>query len=168
MQSVKFFAVALASLILLNSESSTLAAQENTFLLDLPCVDIDGKKSNDFEATRNYFSVNREFFNAVMRAYPGAGMTCKLPDIQDSSLLQLQFGIHDANADSNPITVKVYLDGQIFSSETVVPGEVRNLLLGTSTAKSFAIEVSCTGSNCNNWLYFSQGQLEEAREEEKN
>ncbi len=170
MQPVQFFAAALTSLILLSVGSSTLASQENTFLLDLPCVDIDGKKSNDFEETRSYFSVNREFFNSVMRAYPGAGMTCRLPakNSELSELLQLQFGIHDANADSNPITVKVYLDGQMFSSETVVPGEIKNLFLGTSVAKSFAIEVSCAGSRCNNWLYFSQAQLGEVEEKEQN
>ncbi|MGC1246522.1 MAG: hypothetical protein WA865_09960, partial [Spirulinaceae cyanobacterium] len=81
MQPVKFLAAAIASVVLVVTQSSALAAQEAAFLLDLPCVDIDGKKSNDFEATRNYFSVNRQFLNGVMRAYPGAAMTCKLPEI---------------------------------------------------------------------------------------
>ncbi len=161
MQPIKFLAAVIASVVLVVAGSSSLAAQEAIFLLDLPCVDIDGKKSNDFEATRNYFSVNRQFLNGVMRAYPGAAMTCKLPEINSGGLLlKLQFGIHDAQANSAPITVNLYLDGLMFSSETVRPGEVKSLLLGTETAKSFAVEATCAGSGCNNWLYFSQAQVE--------
>lgn len=128
-------------------------------ILDLDCVDADGKPSNNFEWSDRGFSVGKRYYQSRMRAYPGAIMTCAIPD--DASMLLLQFGLHDTSRNPNAIALTPYLDGVAQPAQPIVPGELYTLTIPLENASSFALSVDCNGfAGCNSWVYFVDAAVE--------
>lgn len=134
-------------------------------VLSLDCVDADGKPSNNFEQSDRGISVGRRFYRSMMRAYPGARMTCEIPAEADPrlvpSFLVLEFGFNDATAGTSPVQVTAYADGGSAESKVIAPGGVNRISLPVGKAGSVALEVECVGTTaCNNWVYFTQAEVQ--------
>ncbi|MBD2576656.1 hypothetical protein [Oscillatoria sp. FACHB-1406] len=134
-------------------------------ILSLDCADADGRPSNDFERSDRNLSIGKRFYRAVMRAYPGAKITCDLPMPEDpawkpTSAL-LTFGINDGRSRASAIKVIAYVDGSPSTSQVVTLESVGNLTIPINTASSLSLEVSClTDNDCNSWLYFTQAEVQ--------
>jgi hypothetical protein len=138
---------------------------ETLSILSLDCADADGKPSNNFEESDRGVSIGKRFYRSIMRAYPGAKMTCGLP-VSDppsagSSSLVLEFGLNDASFGASPLRVTAYVDGNSAASRAVAVGEVQIISLPVGNANSIALEVECGGSTaCNSWLYFTKAEVQ--------
>ncbi|MDY7012147.1 MAG: hypothetical protein SVX43_00885 [Cyanobacteriota bacterium] len=143
----------------------TTATIETASILSLDCVDADGKPSNNFEENDRGISVGRKFYRSLMRAYPGARMTCGLPQDEEPtripSALLLVFGLNDATAGTSPVSITAYVDGIDRAAQLVVPGQIQTVFLDNlEGAKSIALEVECAATTaCNNWIYFTQAEV---------
>lgn len=123
-------------------------------LLDLACSDADGKPSNNFVESDRDLSIGKRFYRSVVRAYPGAKMTCALPE--GASSLEMTFGMHDTSLGGSPVTLTAYLDGGSAISQTVAPEEMKTLVLDLGSASNLALEVTCDQPQaCNSWVYFT-------------
>ncbi|MEC4805643.1 MAG: hypothetical protein SAJ12_07410 [Jaaginema sp. PMC 1079.18] len=130
-----------------------------TPILDLDCVDADGKPSNNFEWSDRGFSVGKRYYQARMRAYPGAVMTCAIPE--GASMLSLQFGLHDTSEETNSVSLTLYLDGVAEPSQAIVPGELFPLNIPLENASSFALSLNCNeAASCNSWVYFVNAEVD--------
>jgi|GEM_PF-3424459 len=130
------------------------AHDEFSSLLDLICTDADGKPSNNFRESDRYLSIGKRFHRSVARAYPGAKMTCALPE--GASTLLINFGMHDTSQGGSPVTLAAYLDGGPAVARTAAPGQLQTLSVNFGTATSLALEVTCAQPEaCNSWVYFT-------------
>lgn len=128
-------------------------------ILDLDCVDADGKPSNNFEWSDRGFSVGKRYYSSRMRAYPGAVMTCAIPD--DASMLSMQFGLHDTSVGAASMILTPYLDGVPQEPRVIVPGELFELDLPLENASSFALSLDCNeAAGCNSWVYFVNAEVD--------
>jgi hypothetical protein len=128
-------------------------------ILDLDCVDADGKPSNNFEWSDRGFSVGKRYYQSRIRAYPGAVITCAIPD--DVSMLNLIFGLHDTSQAPTSVMLTPYLNGQAQPAQNIVPGEIYNLTLPLDGASSLALSVDCLNpTGCNSWVYFVTADVE--------
>ncbi|MDY6785735.1 MAG: hypothetical protein SW833_24830 [Cyanobacteriota bacterium] len=134
-------------------------------VLSLDCVDADGKPSNNFEGSDRGVSINRRFYRAMGRAYPGAKMTCEIPVESDPrqvpSRLILEFGFNDATAGTSPVQVMAYADGSLSQAEVITAGVVQKISLPVERASSIALDVECSATTaCNHWVYFTRAEIE--------
>ena len=131
-------------------------AQRPIFLLDLTCVN---RGNGQYEKSSEDISVGRELYTSVLRVYPNAAFTCRLPG--GSASLRLEYGMSDTAVGYAPITITVYLDGNQVASRTASPGQVGTLLVDISNGKSLAIETACArATNCNATLRLFKAQLD--------
>lgn len=128
-------------------------------ILDLDCVDADGKPSNNFEWSDRGFSVGKRYYESRMRAYPGAIIACAIPD--DVSMLSMQFGLHDTSLGTTSMILTPYLDGVPQPPQAIVPGEIYTLTLPLENASSFALSLDCNAAvGCNSWVYFVNAEVD--------
>jgi hypothetical protein len=131
-------------------------AQRPINILDLTCVN---RGSGQYQKVSEDISVGRELYTAVLRVWPNAAFTCRLPG--GSASLRLEYGMSDTAVGMAPITITVYLDGNQLDSKTASPGQVGTLLVNVSGGKSLAIETACArATNCEATLRLFKAQIE--------
>jgi hypothetical protein len=113
--------------------------------------------------------IGRELFTAVgyISTQSNDSIICRVRPSNSAykyKTLRLAFGMQDEKVwkygCSRPVTVNVYLDGNLQESRSLLPSEAALLILPISTVSSVAIEA--TNSNCGNYgsVYFTQAILE--------
>lgn len=136
--------LALGLLILATTLDTTkpLVAQSTLPLSAQQC------EMNNAQRFTRKISVGRELRSSLFRinAGPLAGgrrsqMTCSLnsTDAQRFKTLQLSFGLPDR--EYRAVTVFVFLDGQLVSTEQLQPGTLKQLALNVRSRRNVAIEV---------------------------
>lgn len=131
-------------------------AQRPIFLLDLTCVN---RGEGQYQKLNEDISVGKELYTAVMRVWPNAAFTCRLPG--GTASLRLEYGMSDTAVGNAPITITVYLDGNQRESKTAYPGQTGTLLVDVSNSKSLAIETACArATNCNATIRLFKAQIE--------
>jgi hypothetical protein len=113
--------------------------------------------------------IGRELFTAIaaMRSEGGSSAICRIRPSNSANkykTLKLAFGMQDQNVRSygcrKPITVNVYLDGNLQESRSLQPGEGAFLLIPVSRISSLTVEVPENNCNQYGYVYFTQAILE--------
>jgi hypothetical protein len=133
-------------------------AQKAIPLLTNTCVN-SGKKGS-WGPSRQDVSIARELYTTYMYMWNDSAITCRIPSTQQATL-RLGFGIVDT-AESEPLKISVYLDGNEEVVRTISAGQTSEILLDVSKAKSLAIETSCLRARCYAQVHFYKAQLEPA------
>jgi hypothetical protein len=112
-------------------------------------------------------TIGRELFTSVraLWAYGGSAI-CRIRPGDSAykyKTLRLAFGIQDQNADNyncrRPMTVNVYLDGNLEESRSLLPSEKSLLLLNVSRTSTVTVDVPEIGG-CWGVVHFTQAILE--------
>ncbi|MFN5854839.1 MAG: hypothetical protein ACK456_02890 [Pseudanabaenaceae cyanobacterium] len=117
--------------------------------------------------------IGRELFTSIMSAWAyGGSAACRIRPGNSGykyKTLRLAFGIQDENSENyncrKPMTVNVYLDGNLAESRSLLPSEKSLLLLNVSRTSTVTVDVprigeSGFGGTCWGVVYFTQAILE--------
>ena len=113
--------------------------------------------------------IGRELFTAIgaMRSEGVSSANCRIRSGNSDykyKTLRLAFGMEDENLRpyrcTKPITVNVYLDGNLEDSRSLLPSEKALFLMDVSRTSSVSIEVPPNSCNNYGYVYFTQAILE--------
>ncbi len=112
-------------------------------------------------------TIGRESFTSIRTLWTyGGSATCRIRPGNSAykyKTLRLAFGIQDQNANdyhcNRPVTVNVYLDGNLEESRSLLAGDKSLLLLNVSRTSTVTVEVPRIES-CLGIVHFTQAILE--------
>jgi hypothetical protein len=98
-------------------------------------------------------SIGRQVFDSLFHVWgmgqSSKGLICRFKKINNNSTtLQLSFGIVDFDKVNKIARVTVYLDGNQTASHTFSAGNLKTLVLDVTKIRNVGIEVSCESDGC--------------------
>lgn len=130
-------------------------------LLTSKCVNsgVGNVRQEDLDVSIGKAVYTSQFF--LGPGYHSASLTCNIKPVNPRTLvfqtLNLGFGMRDNDVKSPGAQVKVYLDGRLAETRSVVPTQQALLSLDVSNASNVAIEAVCASSTlyCDRVYFFT-------------